>query len=452
MSTEEEIPKTVRYRKLVRKKFLQNLWARLAFYLLLVLCFIAFFAPYIANDQPLYVSYHGKTYYPAFQSTWFARNVMGYTGIDTITYKGKKEIIQFDITDWRKMETADILWPLVPFSPEKPDYYNRDFVAPGDMQLVPTPSGKTRMATGKFRHLLGTDDLGRDVLAGLVHGTRTSLLVGILSMALATLLGLLVGVLAGYFGDNRVKLSRLSLILFIPVMCISWFYSFIVFSDVVAEAFENTAIQGCLYFMGTLLLFMLIPVVLLSLLNRVKKGWLGQPVFFPLDALLSRGIEVFNALPKLLLIISVTAVIQQRSITLVILIIGLTSWTEIARYTRAEMLRIRELDYITAAKSMGLGNFRIIFFHALPNALSSVLVVISFGVAAAILVESGLSFLGIGVPEEAVTWGSMLNKGRMEIEAWWLVVFPGIAIFITVMVFNLIGEGWRDATDPRLKK
>jgi peptide/nickel transport system permease protein len=162
--------------------------------------------------------------------------------------------------------------------------------------------------------------------------------------------------------------------------------------------------------------------------------------------------EIFNGLPKLLLIISITAVIEQRSIALLVLIIGLTSWTEIARYTRAELLRIRELDYMQAAKAMGLSTWRMVWKHALPNALSPVLVAVSFGIAGAILTESGLSFLGIGVPEEAVTWGSMLNKGRIEIEAWWLMIFPGMAIFFTVMIFNLIGEGWRDAADPRSKR
>lgn len=449
MGKTADISPKVRFSKKIRKRFFRNFLSRVAFYLLILLCFIALFAPYIANDQPLYVQYHGKTYYPAFRSTWLAKNVLDYAGTDTIVYEGKTEILQFDITDWRKKETAYILWPLVPFSPDKPDYYNRDFVAPSDEQLEPLPDGTTQPARQKFTHLLGTDDLGRDVLSGLIHGTRISLAVGILSMAMATLLGLIIGVLSGYFGDRQLKLSRLAMLLFLPALVISWFYAFIAFSDLTTEAFEHNTFKGVGYFLASVFLFVGLLLLLLYLANRVKGGWLGHRVAFPMDAVLSRDMEIFNALPKLLLVISITAVIEQRSIMLVILVIGLTSWTEIARYTRAELLRIRELDYIGAARVMGLGHWRIILKHALPNALSPVLVVISFGIAGAVLIESGLSFLGIGVPEETVTWGSMLNKGRMEMEAWWLMVFPGIAIFLTAMIFNLIGEGWRDAADPR---
>ena len=134
------------------------------------------------------------------------------------------------------------------------------------------------------------------------------------------------------------------------------------------------------------------------------------------------------------------------------IIIGLTAWTGIARLTRAEFLRISTMEYIQAAKSLGISEFRIIFKHALPNALAPALVAIAFGVASAILIESSLSFLGIGVPPSTVTWGSLLNLGREQFTAWWLLVFPGLAIFITVTVYNLLGEGLRDAFDPKLKK
>jgi peptide/nickel transport system permease protein len=161
--------------------------------------------------------------------------------------------------------------------------------------------------------------------------------------------------------------------------------------------------------------------------------------------------EIFNSLPRLLLIISISAIIEERSLWMVMVIIGFTSWTEIARFTRAELLRVREMEFITAAKSMGFSNFRIILKHALPNAMAPVFVTVAFGISSAILIESGLSFLNIGVPADTVTWGSMLNIGRTEPEAWWMIVFPGMAIFVTVMIFNLIGDGLRDALDSKSK-
>jgi peptide/nickel transport system permease protein len=134
------------------------------------------------------------------------------------------------------------------------------------------------------------------------------------------------------------------------------------------------------------------------------------------------------------------------------LIIGFTSWTGIARITRAEFLKIRNLEYIQAGKALGFSQSRIIFRHALPNGIAPALVIIAFGVAAAILIESSLSFLGIGVPADVVTWGSLIASGRAHFGAWWLVVFPGLAILLTVSVYNLLGEGIRDAIDPRLKQ
>jgi peptide/nickel transport system permease protein len=133
-------------------------------------------------------------------------------------------------------------------------------------------------------------------------------------------------------------------------------------------------------------------------------------------------------------------------------IIGLTGWTGIAKYVRAELLRVRSLEYIEAAQSLGFSEWRIIFRHALPNSLTPVLITIAFGIASAILVESSLSFLGIGVQAELQTWGKLLSEAREDVSAWWLAVFPGLAIFVTVTIFNLIGEGLTDALDPRLKQ
>ena len=131
--------------------------------------------------------------------------------------------------------------------------------------------------------------------------------------------------------------------------------------------------------------------------------------------------------------------------------IGLTSWTGNARLTRGEVLKVRNMDYVSAATSLGLTNKRIIFRHVLPNAIAPVLVSGAFDVAGAILIEAALSFLGFGVAATTVTWGSVLSEARGATESWWLAVFPGFMIFITVVAYNLVGEGLRDALDPRLR-
>ena len=169
-----------------------------------------------------------------------------------------------------------------------------------------------------------------------------------------------------------------------------------------------------------------------------------------IDNILMRFVDIMLCIPTLFLILMLI-VFLGPSIFNVMLIIGLTSWTDLARMVRAEFLSLKNREYILAARSAGASNSRIIFTHILPNALSPVFVSVTFGVAGAILLESGLSFLGLGVQPPTASWGNILTTGKDYIEvAWWLTAYPGLAIFITVMSYNLLGEGLRDALDPRL--
>lgn len=168
------------------------------------------------------------------------------------------------------------------------------------------------------------------------------------------------------------------------------------------------------------------------------------------DNLVSRLVEIMITFPSFFLILTLAALIQDRSIFHVMLIIGLTSWTGVARLVRAEFLRQKSLDYVQAAIALGLSRRRVIFRHILPNAIAPALVAATFGVATAILTESSLSFLGVGDTSVA-SWGETLSAGRIQQKAW-LVLAPGAAIFFVVTVFNLVGEGVRDALDPKLRR
>jgi peptide/nickel transport system permease protein len=221
-------------------------------------------------------------------------------------------------------------------------------------------------------HFLGTDTLGRDVLSRIIYGSRISLLVGFVAVGLATLIGLVVGALAGYYG-----------------------------------------------------------------------GWV--------DASLMRLVDLMLCFPSFFLILAVIAVLEP-SIWNIMAVIGLTSWMGVARLVRAEFLSLREREFITAARALGASDVRLALRHMLPNALAPVMVSATLGVAGAILTESALSFLGLGVQPPTPSWGNILTAGKDNIEiAWWLSVFPGLAILITVMSYNLLGEGIREAIDPRLK-
>jgi peptide/nickel transport system permease protein len=173
-----------------------------------------------------------------------------------------------------------------------------------------------------------------------------------------------------------------------------------------------------------------------------------------LDLLLMRVVEIIHSVPTLLFLVTMLALIMPSgwwSVVAMMVVIGLVRWTDVARLVRGEILRIKTLEYVQAARVLGMSHARILLQHILPNALSPVLVSATFAMASAILLEGALSFLGFGIPDDMASWGSLLNEVRAHTQAWWLAVFPGAAIFITVTAYNLAGEGLRDAIDPRLR-
>ena len=221
-----------------------------------------------------------------------------------------------------------------------------------------------------WHYPLGTDALGRDLMAGVVHGGRVSLQVGVLASLFGVVLGLSIGALAGYFG------------------------------------------------------------------GRVDYG-------------LQRLIEIFQTMPSFVLLVALVA-IAQPSVPTLTFAIGIISWPTVARLVRAEVRSIREREYILAARSVGYTHLRIIVCEVLPNILPTLIVTASIMVASAVLMESALSFMGLGDPNQ-VSWGSMIGSGREQIRtAWYLTAIPGLAIFLTVLAFNLLGDGLTDALNPTL--
>jgi peptide/nickel transport system permease protein len=186
--------------------------------------------------------------------------------------------------------------------------------------------------------------------------------------------------------------------------------------------------------------------VLIGIVIGALAGFYGGLI----DATLMRFVDIMLAFPTFFLILAVISILEQNIFTIMV-VIGLTSWMDVARLVRAEFLSLKEKDFVSAARAVGASDKRLIFNHILPNALSPVFVAATFGVAGAILIESGLSFLGLGVQPPDPSWGNILTAGKDNIEvAWWLSFFPGFAILITVLSYNLVGEGLRDALDPRL--
>ena len=169
------------------------------------------------------------------------------------------------------------------------------------------------------------------------------------------------------------------------------------------------------------------------------------------DTLIMRFVDIMLCFPSFFLILAVIALLEPNIFT-IMAVIGATSWMGVTRLIRAEILSLKEQEFILAARAIGAGPFRIIVRHLIPNAITPVLVSATLGIAAAILVESSLSFLGIGVQPPTPSWGNILTEGKSVLGiAWWLTVFPGVAILLTVLAYNLLGEGLRDFLDPRLR-
>jgi peptide/nickel transport system permease protein len=170
------------------------------------------------------------------------------------------------------------------------------------------------------------------------------------------------------------------------------------------------------------------------------------------DAVIMRLVDLMLVFPSFFLLLAVLAFLKP-SIWTIMAVIGLTGWMRVARLVRAEFLTLKEREFVLWSQSIGASGFRIVWRHILPNAMAPVLVAMTLGIPAAILTESGLSFLGLGVQPPHATWGNILNEGKDAIEiAWWLSFYPGLAILVTVLSYNLLGEGIRDALDPRLRQ
>lgn len=387
-------------------------WSLRLFYALL---FLAVFGEFIANDKPWVCQLEGRIYFPV------GRELLVKSGLS----QWPSHLIN---ANFRTLTYDWSVWPPIRYAAHTLDLQNSNFVS---------PLAEQRVKHWTQRHWLGTDRVGRDTAAGLVAGARVALLVGLVAMALAAVVGLFFGALAGFFGDNRLRLSRARLVGGLVGAALGWFYGFIARGYALSEGvlWQQLGLSLLMVVGGTLL-----GASLLQLVVR-RLSWWQHRVVIPADLLVMRLIEIIDAIPGLLLLLAVLAVVSQPSIWVVVAVIGFIGWLGIARFVRAELLRIRHLEYIDAARTIGLPEWRILWRHALPNALGPVFTTLAFGAAGAILTEAYLSFLGIGLPPDLVTWGGQIQSVRTNITAWWLAIFPGMAIFVTVAMLNILGEG-----------
>ncbi len=313
--------------------------SRLGAVVVVLLAAVGVAADLLAADLPIVAKFEGRLH--VLPMIFRPADLEGLDNSDLLDLMVEDE-------DWA-------LFPPVPYDPEQSKVR-------GEIDALRPPS---------LKHVMGTDDRGRDVFARVIHGTRISLSIGFVAVGIYIVIGLLLGALAGYSGGM-------------------------------------------------------------------------------VDSAITRLIEVMMSFPTFFFILTIQGLLERTSIFQLMFIIGVTRWTDVARLVRGDILRIKNEAYIVAARAAGLGTLRLLGRHILPNAMGPVLVSASFGVAGSVLIEAALSFLGFGTPPPTASWGELLTQAYQHPECWWLMVFPGVTLFLTVLTYNLVGEGLRDAVDPRL--
>lgn len=321
------------------KRVWRSRGGRLALLALLFMGLTALFADVLASDLPLAVRVDGTTFWLPCVTRPAA-------------LRGQSQLSLASSAEW--------VWRTpIHFGPLQ------TLAVTGEDRATPPPWAPDET------HWLGTDELGRDVAARLVHGARVSLLVGLLTMVIAVGVGVLIGSISGYAGGLT-------------------------------------------------------------------------------DVVLSRVLEVMQTFPLVFFLIALLSVLRTQSLWPLVIALGLTRWTEVARLVRAEVLSLESREFVLAARALGASPARIIARHLIPNALGPVLVVATFGVGSAILLETALSFLGIGVAPPTASWGELLTEAHRTLHhpgAWWLAVFPGLAIAMTVLSVNALGEAIRSSSN-----
>ncbi|MES2763716.1 MAG: ABC transporter permease [Bacteroidota bacterium] len=411
----------ISFKVLLKKNRALKICVRIFFVFVLV----AALAPVLANDRPLVFKYKGNWLFPAFS----LKHQQIISGNETLNYNMGN--------DWKLLNAEFKLFAPCAYSPNTIDAANAPRVSPFDQQTFSLNTENIAMPL-QFRHWLGTTQNGNDVLSGIIHGTRISLSVGIFSMLIASLIGIFLGACAGYFENNMIKIGYIQLLfLMIGIFC-SYFYVFVIKAEQLSASFQT---GGLVLFIRLLFSGSVFYLTLTYLwhcgLYIDRKLNTSHKFNFPVDTIVSRVIEVLNSIPALLLIIAISA-LAKPSYSLLIVIIGFLSWTTVARLTRAEYLKTKQFDYVTSSKAIGMSDRGIILKQILPNVFPILLVQIIFGMAGAVLIEASLSFIGVGIPSNTVSWGSLLNEARDHFSAWWLVVFPGLCVFVLIFIYNRI--------------
>ena len=334
--------------------------------------------------------------------------------------------LRFPALDERSPETyaSGTTWtfaihPPIPWSPSDIDFQNAG----------QPPFSKSTAQPWYFTHWLGTDEIGRDVLAHLIYGCRSSVLIALGAMAIALAIGLMLGAIGGYWHGINIR----------------WSLLFLLFTGIAVLLLTNAVNVFNVQFGGirSVLLSVIVGLMLLGILKLIHylitrklkaRSFRFSAFRFSPDSAVLGLINFFTAIPAYFALLAMLALWPEPSAFSLSAILGLLMWPDLARLTRSSVIRLKNTGLAESAESLGYSPGRIMFVHLLPNALQPALAALSFGIGGAIMAESFLSFVGIA-PAELVSWGTLLAKTRSYPDMWWLSVFPGLAILIAILSF-----------------
>ncbi|HOY11556.1 MAG TPA: ABC transporter permease [Saprospiraceae bacterium] len=357
---------------------------------------IGLFNGLIANQKPIFQLHNGSLHFPAFSDVWadwtFAKRIRPKP-----TYEG-----------WTIPAPIRYAYNTI-------DEKHMTFTRPGESQNV---------ASLWHRHWLGTDGLGRDVAAGLTRSLFNSTKVGLLATILAIIIGTLIGAMAGIFGDQKIKVNYLQGLCY---LILTFYFIYYVF----------TAISS-----GSIL-YLIISLVLLFFLflnGRLWKPLKLKQIALPFDQITSKLIEIRRSIPALVWILACLPLFKSSSSLNLVIVLAFIGWTTFARVARAETLNIINDGYIKYIEAVGVGSRRLLFKHIIPNIKDSIITIGVFALGSNILLEAGLSFLGLGLEADEISFGSMLSVAKGNLIAWWMVVFPGGILFMILFGLRLMVE------------
>jgi peptide/nickel transport system permease protein len=376
--------------------------------ILLLVLLVGMLSPFLANDQPILVKENKSYYSPLFNKLFSGKELIG------------------DNRDWRTYPSFKIM-PPIPYSPGKSDLANADYRSPFDAQFIINESGKKEIISLRYHHFLGTNIRGADVLAGIISGAGISLYVSLLVSILATLIGILLGSISALARNYYLKLNIKG------VITSTFILIFILHINLASGIDEISPFSK--------LLILTLGLIAIYRISEHQKNLSTKTYSFkiPLENFIDWMTMLFSTIPRLVFII-VIAGFSQPSIINLVLLLTLTSWTDIARIAKSEFIRVNNENYIEAARMIGNNLYRIIRYHIIPNAWPAIAISFCYLVSLNMITESSLSFLGIGLPPTLFSWGSLIAEGRSNLSAWWLIVFPGLLLGVCTYALYKITE------------